>query len=78
MAKINGSIILINKVHGDFPIGHTTIAEPGVYDAYMNPHGAVSVLASNGKFLGLKPGEFEWLENPVEMDGVDISYWKAK
>jgi hypothetical protein len=62
--KQKGRVILISRVTGDYPIGHDTIAEPGVYDAYVNPHGAVSVIAGNGQLLGLKPGEFEWLEKP--------------
>jgi hypothetical protein len=64
MRKPNGKIIIIREVRGDWPIGHNTIAEPGVYDAYVNPHGAVSVMASNGRMLGIKPCEFEWLEKP--------------
>jgi hypothetical protein len=62
MEKSKNRVILLNRVTGDWPIGHTTIAEPGVYDCYINPHGAVSVIAGNGKLLGLKPGEFQWLE----------------
>lgn len=54
-------IRLTKRMTGDFPIGHTTIAEPGVYEAHLNPHGAVSIVAGNGKLLGLKPGEFEWV-----------------
>lgn len=30
-------------------------------DVQMNPHGAVSVRAVDGEFIGVKPGEFEWL-----------------
>ncbi len=58
---------LPKRVHGDWPIGHTTVAEPGEYDAYLNPHGAISVIAGNGKLLGIKPGEFEWVG--------DLSHW---
>ena len=34
---------------------------PGIYDAYVNPQGAVSIKIG-GEFLGIKPGEFEWVE----------------
>ena len=54
-------VFLKNEVRGDFPLGHTTVAEPGEYEAHVNPQGAVSVVASNGQMLGVKPGEFEWV-----------------
>jgi len=63
--NINGKVMVLKTVRGDFPIGHHCIAEPGIYDAYVNPHGAVSVKVSNGELLGLKPNEFTWLENPL-------------
>lgn len=49
---------LIADVCGDFPIGHTTVAPAGRYDAYSNEWGAISVVASNGHRLGIKPAEF--------------------
>jgi hypothetical protein len=64
--KINGRVMVLKTVRGDFPIGHNCIAEPGIYDAYVNPQGAVSVRASNGELLGLKPNEFKWLTGEVE------------
>jgi len=51
----------MNDVRGDFPF-QATHAPAGVYDAYVNPHGAVSVIATNGKMLGIKPNEFQWLD----------------
>lgn len=36
-----------------------TFAPPGVYLAESNPHGALSVRATDGTMLGIKPGEFE-------------------
>ena len=63
-------IVLLREIRGDWPIGHTTVAEPGVYEPYVNPHGAVSVVASNGKLLGLKPGEFEWLTKGTSPEGI--------
>jgi ParB family chromosome partitioning protein len=59
---IKGKVKLSKRVYGDFPF-QATYAEPGIYDAYVNPHGAVSVKATNGKLLGVKPGEYEWLGN---------------
>lgn len=64
--EIRGRVILIKRVRGDWPIGHMTIAEPGVYDAYCNKYGAVSVIAGNGEMLGLKPNEFQWLTEKPE------------
>ncbi len=59
-------IYLPNTVHGDFPIGHTTVAEAGTHDCQCNKWGAVSVAATNSKSLGVKPAEFQpltWRRN---------------
>ena len=53
-------IILLRDVHGDFPFDNT-VAPAGVYEPSVNPHGAVSVEATNGELLGIKPDEYEWL-----------------
>lgn len=34
------------------------------YEATANVHGAVSGICSNGKQLGVRPGEFEFVEAP--------------
>ena len=60
-AKIKGRVILINPVTGDWPF-KKIVAPAGIYDAYVNPHGAVSVTTPDGTMLGVKPGEFKWLE----------------
>lgn len=42
------------------------VAEAGEHDCYSNKWGAISVRASNGKLLGIRPTEFEplaWREN---------------
>lgn len=59
---INGGVkvYLPNDVFGDFPFRHI-VAVKGVHTAYANSYGAVSVSASQGHLLGLKPGEFEWI-----------------
>ena len=59
------TIILSKTIRGDFPVGHHIVAEPGEYEAYCNPYGAVSVKTPNGD-LGLRLDEFEvldWQEN---------------
>lgn len=52
-------IYLPRLVHGDWPIGHNTIAEIGVHDAIANKYGAVFVVLPDGKLLGVKPDEYE-------------------
>lgn len=63
MSVQSGRVILLNEVRGDWSIGHSTVGEPGVHDAYVNPQGAVSIKTPNGE-LGLRPKEFAWLERP--------------
>lgn len=48
---------LPREVRGDWPIGHHTVAAPGVYRAASNRHGALSVETAGG-LLGIKPAEF--------------------
>ena len=57
VAEIKRKVRLPKRITGDFPF-QSTRAEAGVYDAYVNPHGAVLVKASNGELLGVKPDEF--------------------
>ena len=55
------------RVRGDFPFNQTMV-DPGEYDCYCNPFGAVSVKATNGDILGLRLDEFEiirWKDNPA-------------
>jgi hypothetical protein len=40
-------------VHGDWPIGHRLIAQPGIHNAVENQHGAVSVAQSVTSKLAL-------------------------
>ena len=35
-----------------------------IYDAMSNPYGAIFAIMKNGKTLGIKPGEFEFIEAP--------------
>ena len=55
-------VLLEGPVRGDYPIGHTTLAEAGEHDCESNRYGAISVRATNGQMLGVKPAEFEPLE----------------
>lgn len=50
-------IHLPRRLHGDFPIGHTTISEAGLHQVKRNPYGARSVLGGDGRWLGVKPDE---------------------
>ena len=55
-------VLLPCQVRGDFPVGHATMAEAGEHDCDSNRWGAVSVRATNGQMLGVRPAEFEPLE----------------
>lgn len=55
-----GRIIILQTVRADLPWLSQLKAEPGVYDAWVNPHGAVAVKIGD-EFLGIKPEEFQWL-----------------
>ena len=60
-------VLLKGPVRGDYPIGHTTLAEAGEHDCESNRYGAISVRATNGQRLGVKPAEFE----PIDWRGND-------
>lgn len=63
---IPSRVRLATVVRGDFPF-NGTMQRAGDHDCECNGYGAVSVRATNGKVLGLRPGEFEpleWVENP--------------
>jgi len=55
--KTKRYVYLPAAVRGDH-IFSNTVAPSGVYERHENPEGAVSVRATNGKFLGLKPNEY--------------------
>ena len=61
MDRQKGKIRIRQTVKSDLPWLSRLKAEPGVYDAYVNPYGAVSVKIGN-EFLGIKPNEFEWVK----------------
>lgn len=55
-------IRLLQWVRSDLPFGPYSVAKPGVYDAEENPYGALAVRDCNGELLGVKPGEFEYVD----------------
>mgnify|MGYP001560938788 CR=1 FL=1 len=60
-------IRLVQMIHGDNSV--RTQAGPGVTDCRSNKWGAVSVKDENGKYLGVRPHQFEvvaWRENVGE------------
>lgn len=54
-------VLLHKMVRGDFPF-HSTFVEAGEYECESNQWGAVSVTATNGAKLGIKPSEFVVIE----------------
>lgn len=54
-------VMLKQRVMGD-GIFRSTFAEPGEHECKSNQWGAISVVATNGKDLGVKPAEFEVIE----------------
>lgn len=56
-------VMLLRRVRADLPFlsGQGFYAGPGEADCESNQWGAISVLAANGKMIGVKPGEFEVL-----------------
>lgn len=60
-------VLLHRRVTADSPFYGNFWAGPGEMDCQCNQWGAVSVVAFNGKRLGVKPTEFDvvqWTENP--------------
>ena len=61
---------MIKNVRPDFPFGVVsgkpgTILRSGMeYSAISNPHGAICGICENGEHLGVKPGEFEFIDAP--------------
>ena len=77
MADTDRIVIRMRKtVRPDIPL----FAEPGTilyydqqYDAQANKYGAVSGICRNGKALGVKPGEFEFVEAPEWL----LNIWRS-
>ncbi len=66
-------IYLNEEVRSDIPVGDriNCYAKPGPHDAWCNQHGAVWVVAADGRHLGVKPDEFEYLTLPP--DGIPLA-----
>lgn len=62
----NIRIRMLNTVRPDFYLGKPgTVAKRGrIYAACSNKNGAISAVCDNGESLGVKPGEFEFIEAP--------------
>lgn len=58
-------------VRGEGPF-YQNVAYPGLYEAHVNQHGAVSVRAGNGQLLGVKPDEFEWVRTDPIVERFDL------
>ncbi|WP_088187566.1 hypothetical protein [Desulfosporosinus sp. FKA] len=65
--KAQIKIRMLQNVRPDFIF----LAKPGTilrqgleYDAMTNPNGAISGLCDNGEYMGVKPGEFEFVTAP--------------
>ena len=63
-------VFLPHGVCGDWPFGHTTRRGGGNALAFSNPQGALSVIADDGKLLGIKPGEFQEKDKGLGIDWV--------
>ena len=53
------------NVVSDLPFSRTGVRSGSVFvgdQIEINPHGAVSVPANDGKLLGLRPAEWEWID----------------
>jgi hypothetical protein len=55
--------MVLHRVRGDCPFAYPLVAEPGIYEPFLNRYGAVAVKIGD-EFLGLKPAEFLWLDEP--------------
>lgn len=76
-------IRMLQNVRPDFPLGIIGLLgeKPGTilrasmeYQAMSNKNGAISGLCENGEYLGVKPGEFEFIVAPEWV--LDI--WKGR
>lgn len=60
-------IRMLNSVRPDLPFlaNPGTILRAGIeYEAKSNPQGAISGLCENGTYLGVRPGDFSFIEAP--------------
>jgi hypothetical protein len=59
-------IRVLQTVRGNFILepNHAVVEQGKEYPAKANKQGAISALCDNAEWLGMKPGEFEFLEAP--------------
>ena len=61
--KVPKRIKMAITVHADFPFKEIPPAiKDRIYEAWVNSHGAVAAIMTNGTKLGIKPYEFEIIE----------------
>lgn len=65
--RVPKRVRMAKTVHPDFPFfmngGDASVGlKDQEYDAWVNSHGAVAIVLSNGELLGVKPYEFEVIE----------------
>lgn len=83
--KIVPRVAVQPDLFGWFPDDEPTPVRPGVeYEAVIGKGGAVSCRTDNGRFLGLKPGEFDFVcpliprsETVLENGGADGNVWRV-
>lgn len=70
-------IRLPKTVRSEMPFSLSTFAPPGIYEAQSNQYGALSVVAQDGKLLGVTPEEFESV-NVSDLTDVELCQLIAK
>ena len=70
---------MIKSVRSDLPevvFPNRSVANPGEeYDAETNRNGAVTIIFPGGEKLGVKPGEFEFIEAPEWLRKIHSAKW---
>ena len=60
-------IRMVKEVRSDIPIlstSRTVLRDGKIYEATANKHGAVCGICGKGELIGVRPGEFEFVELP--------------
>jgi len=53
-------IRLLKQIKSEWPFPPFLVAEPGIYKAHSNRHGAISIMIDD-HLLGVKPDEFQYV-----------------
>ena len=67
-------IKIIKRIVPESPVMKFKPIETGIYDAMLNPLGAVSVKSDDGEFVGVKLDEFEFLTVEDRNEWVNIAH----